>query len=46
MRIIIEKFTILVCALSFVGCSSDEAAESEIIDNAGVLIVLTRGSIH
>ena len=37
MRIIIKKFTILVCALSIVGCSSDEAAESEIIDNAGTI---------
>ena len=37
MRIIIKKFTILVCALTIVGCSSDEAAESEIIDNAGTI---------
>ena len=37
MRIIIKKFTIIICALSIVGCSSDEAAESEIIDNAGTI---------
>lgn len=32
-----KKFTILLCTLFLVSCSSDEAAESEIVDNAGTI---------
>ena len=32
-----KKFTILLCTLSLVSCSNDEAAESEIVDNAGTI---------
>ena len=32
-----KKFTILLCTLFLVSCSNDEAAESEIVDNAGTI---------
>ena len=35
MIITIRKISTILCLLSIVGCSQDEAAESEIIDNAG-----------
>ena len=37
MIITIRKISTILCLLSIVGCSQDEAAESEIIDNAGTI---------
>ena len=37
MIITIRKISTILCLLSIVGCSEDEAAESEIIDNAGTI---------
>ena len=34
-----KKFTVLLCTLFLVSCSNDEAAESEIVDNAGTIAV-------
>ena len=37
MIITIRKISTILCLISIVGCSQDEAAESEIIDNAGTI---------
>jgi len=37
MIITIRKISTILCLLSIVGCSQDEAAESEIIDHAGTI---------
>ena len=37
MIITIRKISTILCLLSIVGCSQDEAAESEIINNAGTI---------